>query len=100
MRVVLGNRHAVHKVRQGREDGSIDEVVEPLPKGKRATIIDFPDGTTLGRAFVDVTHPQGVWASHTTEGATPAWVASDSPGLAALLAEHFGDIEIRDLEEN
>ena len=95
MRVVLGNRHAVHGVNR---DG--ETVTEPMPRGKRATVVDFPDDTTLGDAFTTVTHPQGVWAKHATEGAAPAWVASDSPGLAALLAEHFGDIETRDLEEN
>jgi hypothetical protein len=86
MRVVLGNRHAVD---QG----------EKMPKGKRATTIDFPEGMSLGDAFVNVTHPHGVWANHATEGAAPAWVASDSQGLAALLSEHFGGIEIRELED-
>ncbi len=86
MRAVLGNRHA-------HRDG------EKLPRAKRATVIDFPDGTSLAEAFTNVTHAQGVWTNHATEGAQPAWVASDSPSLAALLAEHFGGIEIRDLED-
>lgn len=88
MRVVLGNRHAV-------------DAGEKMSRGKRATIIDTGESETMSQVFANITHPtQGVWATHSTEGATPAWVASDSPGMASLLAEHFGGIEIRDLEEN
>lgn len=86
MRVVLGNRHA-----------HVND--EKLPRGKRATVIDFPDGHTLGRALRDVTDLGGVWTAHATDGATPAWVASDSPAMAQLLAEHFGGIQVRDLED-
>lgn len=86
MRVVLGNRHAL-------DNG------EGMSRGKRATTLNFPEGTSIGEAFTNTTHPQGAWAAHAEEGATPAWVASDSDGLAQLLAEHFGGIEVRDLEE-
>lgn len=98
MRVVLGNRHAISGTSQV-VDGETQTVVDPMPRGKRATIVDIPDELPLGQALTAITHPQGVWASHAKPGAVPAWVASDSPGLAALLAEHFGGIEIRDLEE-
>jgi hypothetical protein len=86
MRVVLGNRNAV-------DNG------EKMTRGKRATIVDFPDDISLGQAFTDLTAPTGVWAAHATEGAKPAWVASESKSLATLVADHFGGIEIRTLEE-
>lgn len=85
-RVVLGNRNAV-------DNG------EKMPRGKRATTVDFDDDTTLAEAFINLTHPHGVWANHATEAAKPSWVASDNPALAALVADHFGGIEIRDLED-
>lgn len=97
MRVILGNRHAV----EGRPDPDAEDAVKlvKMPRGKRATVVDFPEGTKVGQAFTQVTAPGGVWANHATEGATPAWVASDSEGLASLISEHFGGIEIRKLEE-
>lgn len=98
MRVVLGNRNAIQTVRTGDPDEP--EKVQKLPRGKRATEIDIPDEKSLGEAFTTITHPQGVWASHASEGATPAWVASDNGSLATLLAEHFGGIEIRKLDVN
>lgn len=93
MRVVLGNRHAVHKP---VTDGDLVK----MPRGKRATTIEIPDECTLGQAFRAVTDERGVWALHATEGAIPAWVASDSSALASLLAEHFGGIEVRELEDD
>lgn len=96
MQVVLGNRNAVHSVKKLVDD-EMTEVLEKMPRGKRATTIDFDEGVTLASAFKTVTDPRGVWANHATDGASPAWVASDSPGLAAILAEHFGGIEVRDL---
>ena len=92
-RVVLGNRHAVHSTDNGA-------TLTPMPRGKRATVVDIPDDTPLVTALATITHDtEGVWAKHATPGARPAWVASDSPALATVLAEHFGGIEIRDLEE-
>jgi hypothetical protein len=96
-RVVLGNRHA----QESRDNG---QTFEALPKGKRATTIEIPDDTSTATAFLAITHPAGVWAAHVhqVKGETPApaWVASDDPTLATLLASHYGGIEIRDLEEN
>jgi hypothetical protein len=97
VRVVLGNRDAaIHP-------SPADPVeVEVQPRAKRATVFDDnpDDGHTLGQLFTSITHPtQGVWASHAVEGSKPAWVASDSEGMAALLAEHYGGIEIRELED-
>lgn len=96
MQLVFGNRDATHSV-PGVVDGEVGSVVEVMPKGKRATTIEFPEDLTLAEAFKNVTDPRGVWASHATDGSTPAWAASDSPGLANLVAEHFGGIEVREL---
>lgn len=124
MRVVLGNRAVIIRtavepdqeaqreaeaaakagradvVREGRRPtGRVTELVRSGPSGKQATVIDVADGTPLSEAFVAITNPAGVWAYHAAEGKSPAWVASDSEGLAALLAEHFGGIPVRELED-
>ena len=98
MRIVLGNRHAV----EGRPDPDSDDGVKlvKMPRGKRATVVDFPEGLSVLDAALQTTSPQGVWANHATEGAVPAWVASDDETLAVLVSQHFGGIEIRELEEN
>lgn len=100
MRIVLGNRDAVHTVKKPGDDGELVETVEKL-KGKRATEIDIPDGTDLVSALTTITHgSRGVWASHAAEGATPAWIAGDNEALVGFLAAHFGGIEIRELDVN
>jgi hypothetical protein len=91
IRLVLGNRDAVHS----RDSG---ETRERLPKGKRATVVEFPDDTSLLEAFKTVVDPQGVWQAHVDNPErTPAWVAVDDehPMLAQMLSEHFGGVEIR-----
>ena len=98
MRVVLGNRDAA-----SYPADSEPVVHEP---GKRATTIDVDeDAYNLAAAFRVITDPGGVWAAHSTgpgtghdEQATPAWVASDNPQLADLLAAHF-DCPVRNLED-
>jgi hypothetical protein len=92
MRVVLGNRDALHSKDNG-------ETFERMSKGKRATSVEFPEGTSLREALQIVTGPQGVWPHHAAEGATPAWVASDNSALAELLSSEFGGVEVRELEE-
>jgi hypothetical protein len=70
-------------------------------EGKRATIVEIPAGTPLSNAFTTITAPgQGVWHNqiHDKE-AKPAWVASDWPGLATLLADNYG-CPIREIDEN
>lgn len=102
MLVVLGNRDAVHIPPGGTEH-------ERMPRGKRATRVELPDGISIADALTTIVHPQGVWHAHVdtsrtdSDGATivppPAWVAGDHAGLVSLVAEHFGGIEIRELEE-
>lgn len=101
MRIVLGNRHAVVVTPTEGDGGPGAEPTKTrLPRGKRATVVDLPDYISLLEAFTNVAHPsQGVWAFHAVDGATPAWVAGDSPALTSLLAEHFGGIEVRDLAD-
>jgi hypothetical protein len=86
--VVLGNRNAIQSLDNG-------ETFHPLPKGKRATTVEIPDDMSLLdalRAIADL------WPKHSHQSKPPAWVASDSPALATLVAENFGRIEIRDLQ--
>jgi hypothetical protein len=91
MLLVLGNRDAVQSLDNG-------ETFERLPKGKRATTVEIPEGYSVGQALRAVTDAGGVWSTHASDGATPAWVAGDHDGLVQLVAEHFGGIEIRKLE--
>src|SRR5690349_9286131 len=93
MIVVLGNRHAIESLDNGK-------TFQPLRKGKRATRVEIPEEYSLSEAFKAITDATGIWAHHASEGAAPAWVASDSAGLATLLAEHFGGIEVRDLDQD
>lgn len=115
MRVVLGNRNAVESIAHpDHEDG----LVRTMPKGKRATEIEIPDGTSIVDAITTILNANGVWAAHTHTvpekrqnpetgdsetvdvSPAPAWVASDSKALAGILSEHFGGIEIRELDVN
>lgn len=110
-RVVLGNRHAI--------DSTDDGVTfAAMKKGKRATIIDTQDTDTLVEQFLTITSPGGVWTHHAVgpsgevqdangdtvqrevihADAKPAWVASDNPALAQLIAAHYG-CEVRELED-
>jgi hypothetical protein len=91
MIVVLGNRHAIESHDHG-------ETFVKLPKGKRSTLVEIPEGYTLLEALTAIVDPRGHWPRHSADGKPPAWVASDSPGLANLLAEHFGGVEVRELE--
>lgn len=111
-RVVLGNRHAIHSRNHGAR-------FEAMEKGKRATVIDLDESTSTLDALKAITDAQGIWTYHAVgpEGevagddgsistrtaihpdAKPAWVASDSDALAAVLAEAFGGIPIRKLED-
>lgn len=57
-------------------------------EGDRVTVVEFPEGTSIAEAFTTLTGGNGVWANH-SDGA-PTWVACESPGLEALVAEHYG----------
>lgn len=101
MRVVLGNRDAVHSTNNG-------ETRARLPKGKRATEFVFDDGVSLLEAFQTITNPLGGWQAHASEldglgrsgdVGTPAWVAVDKEHetLGRMLAEQYGGVEVREL---
>lgn len=104
MRVQVGNR-APHEVlshedvkRRGLKVGDFDrfdagKVVVPVDVSGAVTEIGpFPDGTSVSEALRVCA---GLWPYHSAEPA--AWVASDSPALAQVLAEEHG-CEIRELE--
>lgn len=111
-RVVLGNRNAIHSA----DDGA---TFTALPKGKRATVVDFGDDVSFLDALRAVTDPAGVWTYHAVgpdgdvvngdgdtvtrkpihAGVQPAWVASDNPALAEAIAQSFGGVPVRELED-
>lgn len=56
--------------------------------GNRITSIQTHDMTRA--AMDDITRSNGVVANHFADGTGPVWVESDSPLLAASIAEHYG----------
>lgn len=100
MIVYLGNADPVEHVLdhdtaagEGARADSLPSVRRKLslPKGEKAvaTEVHLPDDIKTGEALTLITAPQGVWAAHSDSPA--AWVECDAmPGLAAVLAEHFG----------
>lgn len=94
MFVELGNKAAIQARRGADGEPERDDegfvVHEPIAGDEqRVTRVEVPEGVPLAEAFVSITQPvRGVWANHSDE--PPMWVESDSEGLAALLAEHFG----------
>lgn len=59
---------------------------EPLSE-PRVVYVNLPEGTSLSEAFTTLTAANGVVANWADD---VAWVETDSPGLAALLCEHYG----------
>lgn len=90
--VWLGN-HAAVELSRDRKDKEVRTSVD----GKYCTVVRPPAGQSIGETFATITAAvRGVWAMH-SDADKPAWVASTSPGLAALLGEHYG-CEVRDPE--
>lgn len=62
--------------------------------GLRLITCTFPDSMSTMECANTVTISRGFWDTMTPgsleESGAPLWVASDSPALEALLAEHFG----------
>lgn len=104
MRAQLGNS-APHEVlttddakRRGLKPSDYDKydtgkVIVPIDTSDAVTTLAIPDDRSIGEAFLEVTH---LWGYHSSE--PPGWVASDSAGLAALLAEQYG-CEARELAD-
>lgn len=66
----------------------LSAVVEFSPLDEpRVTTVSIPDGVSLSEAFATLTSAKGVVAYHADD---VAWVECDSPGLTALLVEHYG----------
>lgn len=55
--------------------------------GQHVTTVSITDGANLSEAFNTVIIQMD---GHIKKGAKPAWIESDSPGLLALLEEHYG----------
>lgn len=89
--VYLGNRDAVEQ--RTNPDGTRTRI---SVDGKRCTKVVTPEGTSLGEAFTTIIH-QSLWSAH-SDAPAPAWVASTSPNLGQMLAEHWG-CELRAVEE-
>lgn len=88
--VYLGNRNAVDTINGER-----------IPvDGKQCTVVQPPPDIPLAELVKTITDPQGIWAAH-SDG-NPAWVAvscddaSYGRALTAVLAVHFGGIEVRE----
>lgn len=88
--VYLGNHDAVETTRNA-ETGQLHRL--PLD-GKRCTTVHLPDDVPRPEAVQTITGPGGVWAWH-SDAKAPAWVASDDPVLAQVLAGMYG-CDIRD----
>jgi hypothetical protein len=82
MYVQMGNDNALAAIRG--DDDSVEFVDHP---GEHVTTLVVTEGVPLNEAFNSVIiSMQG----HMKQGAKPAWIESDSPGLQALLEEHYG----------
>lgn len=86
MWVQFGNRNTIEGYRDETSDDP--DLVRYRPvDGDRITTITHPDEISLAEAFQTTLEAM---RHHIAEGETPEWVESDSEGLKALLAEHYG----------
>lgn len=83
MQVELGLTSA----KEGYKPDGSDIVIYRQLVGPRVLIIG-PVDKPLGELFIDIVSNNGLYGYHSDH--PPKWVASDSPGLQALLAEHWG----------
>lgn len=86
--VQLGNSNAVASTKD--EDG---EVVKVPVKGDQITAMVFPEGWGLGEMYLSVVEAAKFHFDDdpaTDDLHPPAWVESSSPGLQAMLVEHYG----------
>lgn len=69
-----------------KPDGSDETAYRPMDGLRVLTIgpVDKP----MPQVFTEITHAMGLYGYHSDD--PPAWVWSDSPGMQALLAEHYG----------
>ena len=99
--VWLGNRQAVDEITDpddvaaAKAEGRAPRKLRrPLP-GKRCTTVTCAADATGASAFIDIAGPRGIWQAM-SDAPAPAWVASTRPGLADVLAAHWGGIEVRE----
>lgn len=93
--VYLGNRNAI-QILENPDDPSHHQrwpVDGPI---KNLTAVTLAPGLSMLQAALQITDPgRGIWQAHSDDPA-PAWVASTDPGLARVLSDHWGGIEIRE----
>lgn len=82
MLVEIGNDHAIEGYRADDED----VVRYRALTGERVTTIVIPPQIGLQEAYASVV---GALSVHMQVGEKPAWIETDTPGLTALLYEHF-----------
>jgi hypothetical protein len=94
--VYLGNRNAIQIIENPDDPSDFTrEAIKGAPK-KNMTAVTLAPGLSLLQAAVQITDPaRGVWQAHSDDEA-PAWVASTDAGLARVLSDHWGGIEIRE----
>lgn len=105
VRVWLGNRAAIEVLEDADAaakmtakelaGNGIPRVRRPIPVSKACSFYAVADGVRLLDAAREIT---GAFWPNVSDAETPAWVASTNPALAAILAEHWGGIEIRQPE--
>jgi len=86
MYVEIGNDHAIEGYRDPASDDP-NAVLYRLLEGEHVTRLEFPQGMGLQDAYLASV---AALMHHMEDGAAPAWVESDSPGLSTLLIEHYG----------
>jgi len=83
MLVEIGNAHAI----EGFREGDDDVVHYRAVPGERVTRIVIPSGIGIQEAYASVV---GAMSVHMDPTQKPAWIETDTPGLTALLYEHYG----------
>lgn len=86
MYVLLGNDKALEGYRDPTSDDP-DLVRYREIDGQRVTTISIPEGMSLNEAFQSVVT---AFEYHIQTEGKPSFIESDSEGLQALLAEHYG----------
>lgn len=92
---------------QSYDDTGRDEDGKPIPAEDRSVgpahngrlYMSCPDDWTLAETFTSVTSLTGAWAVMVPDD-KPAWIASDSKGLLALLGEVWPDAEVRPVPDD
>ena len=83
--VEIGNDKAIEGYRDPNSDDPEKVRYRPLP-GQHVTRVVFPEDMALMEQFTSAVN---LIAYHVAEGASPAWIDSNSESLETLLKDHF-----------